>query len=44
MAWNLILSSGFLAFAWHVGVLQAVERRALPVDIAEPSVGASLRL
>ena len=29
---DLILSSGFLAFARHVGVLRAIERLGLPVD------------
>ena len=29
---DIILSSGFLAFARHVGVLRAVERSSLPVD------------
>lgn len=32
MAHDLLLSSGFLAFARHVGVVQAVEARGLAVD------------
>lgn len=41
MAHDLLLSSGFLAFARHVGVLQAVEARGLPVDaIVGTSSGA----
>lgn len=31
MTWDLILSSGFLAFARHAGVLQAVEDAELPI-------------
>jgi predicted acylesterase/phospholipase RssA len=29
---DLILSSGFLAFARHVGVIQAVEEKGIPID------------
>lgn len=32
MPFDLLLSSGFLAFARHVGVLHAVEARRLPID------------
>jgi len=32
MNWDIVLSSGFLAFARHLGVLRAVEGAALPIE------------
>ena len=32
MTWDIVLSSGFLAFARHLGVLRATERNGLSVD------------